>query len=288
MKKILRIGLSICFAMTLFYSCSTNSNNNNPQVNNTNYTAAENFNYYVGINNQKTFILDGINGAITITPTEDIAATISGERKVQSENVEDATESLKYLKVIVEESGDEVNVHTQQPSNTGGRIFTVTYNLELPVTWAVDITNVNGALRIDSLQSTIHAVITNGDVTLNSINTNTVTASVVNGNITLNEVAASPNINLVNGYINGNVILPASGLCNMNITNGTINLQIPKNTNAQMEAKVVNGSVGVLNLSMQNVTSSSTFIQGTLGSGDGTIDLNVVNGSINVSGYQAP
>jgi len=267
MKKILPVSLIVFIVSMILTGCSSdNGLNIDINIKNTDHSAFENFNYYVGINNQTRFVLEGINGAIKIVPTDDIAATIAGERKVQSESDADAEKFLDYLKVRVEDKGDEVYVYTEQPTNTGGRIVTVTYNIKIPASWSTVISNTNGGLQIDSLNGSINA-------------------DIVNGSIVLNEINASLDLEVVNGTIDAQVSVPDDGTCKMNLTNGTIDLSIPTTTNATLAAKVVNGSVGVTNLSVQNIISTSNSYSGTVGTGSAAINLDAVNGEINVTGH---
>jgi len=240
--------------------------NFNSGIDNTDHTAFENFNYFIGVNNQTRFVLDGINGSIKISPTDEIAGTIAGERKVQSESDADAAAFLENLKVIVEDRGDEVYVYTDQPNNSNGRILTVSYLIKIPATWNTIITNTNGGLQMDSLNGSI-------------------TANIVNGSIILNEINADVDLELVNGTIVGQLAVPDNGACEMDLTNGTIALSIPQTTNAMLNASVLNGSVNVSDLTIQNITSSTTSFNGTIGTGTATIDLGAVNGEINVFGY---
>jgi len=264
MKKIL-IATFLCFFVLL--SCSNDGSlNANSEIDNTDHSAYANFNHYIGINNQTRLVLEGINGAIKISPTNEIAATIAGERKVQSESDADAQKYLEKLKVIFEDRGDEVYVYTDQPANTRARILTVTYNIKVPATWDIDISNMNGGLQIDSLESSINC-------------------DIINGSIIINNTNGPVNLKSVNGTISARLSIPDNRLCQMQLTNGTIDLSVPKLTNAILDAQVVNGSVNVTNLTVSNITSSTTSFNGTLGTGTAQINLDAVNGEINVSGY---
>jgi len=267
MKRITLLAVFTLAALITINSCSDGSGLNfKTEIDNTDHAVFENFSHFVGINNQTRFILEGINGSIKISPTNEIAATITGERKVQSESVEDATNYLELLKVVVEDRGDEVYVYTDQPGDTDGRILTVNYIIKIPTSWNTVISNTNGGLQIDSISGNINV-------------------NIVNGSIVLNEINASVNLELVNGTILSQIILPDDGTCLMDLTNGTIGLSIPQATNATLNAGVINGSVNVTDINAQNIASTTSSFEGTLGTGTGTIDLDAVNGDINVDGY---
>ena len=79
--------------------------------------------------------------------------------------------------------------------------------------------------------------------------------------------------------------LRPGGEVNAETTNGIIVLEFPKSTSAQLTAKVTNGTVNVSGLSLDNMYGSQKEIHGTLGSGNGTIELKTTNGNITVRGY---
>ena len=64
-----------------------------------------------------------------------------------------------------------------------------------------------------------------------------------------------------------------------------IDLSIPQTTSAQFSATLATGSITLTNLILSNDTVTPGSRSGTLGSGDGTIDLDVVNGTIVVRGF---
>lgn len=67
--------------------------------------------------------------------------------------------------------------------------------------------------------------------------------------------------------------------------NGNLVLDIPESTSAQFAAQVVHGSIGTSNLVLHDVETSPTTLTGTLGAGQGSIDLRTVNGGITAPGF---
>jgi DUF4097 and DUF4098 domain-containing protein YvlB len=67
--------------------------------------------------------------------------------------------------------------------------------------------------------------------------------------------------------------------------NGNLILAIPQTTSAQFSAKTSNGLVNVNNLPLNNAQITSRSVTGILGSGEGTINIEAVNGTVTVSGY---
>lgn len=217
-------------------------------VDNTDFVAEESFHFRVDIAGQTELRLYGVSGDITIeAEAASDSLIISGQRRVRSESIEDAEEHLELLTVSVEDSPSRVIVKTEQPSEAHGRAYEVDYDVALPQGLVLDIENVNGRIVLDNIL---------GDAF----------------------------VQLVNGQIDAEVALPEGGTIGMNVVNGSIELTIPEATSAEFSASVVNGSISMYGLVLQNLVSTSTSLSGTLGSGDGAISLNVVNGTISVVG----
>jgi len=236
-------------------------------VSDTNFSAKAPFSFDIPVNNQKYIEIESINGQITISGEAGLSSVkIWGERIVQSDSYDDAEEHLENIEVLVSDGHDKIAVKTEQPSITHGRNYQVIYNIIIPDNWAVVVENVNGQIEIDSLNADIAIGLVNGDVVLTNIR----------GNITTG---------VTNGTIYGTITLPLNGVCSMCSVNGQIQLNIPKTTSAALTAKVTNGTVSVTNLALNNMVSSRNSVSGIIGSGQGTISVESVNGTISVSGF---
>ncbi len=243
---------------------STRSDNN---VIDTDFVARESFHFAVEAEGHTQLRLQGINGNITITALSGVDSVIvAGERRVGSESMQDAEDHLQNLQVNVSDLYGEVYVNTIQPDETEGRSYAVDYNITLPQTLDVVISNVNGAVTIDSV---------NGSVSVQN----------VNGQVVLNDVFGSVSVSLVNGQIEADVTLPTGGTIGMATVNGGIGLDIPQSTSADFSASVVNGTISISGLVLTDLVSTPYSLTGTLGDGEGTIGLSTTNGSISVSGF---
>ena len=237
------------------------------QVSNTNFSASEDFSFDLTVASQDRFVLSGINGTITVTGTTiNNQVLITGTRQVKSESTDDAERWLQELNVLVNTFSNSIEVTTDQPKETHGRNFQVFYEVRVPQTWQVDVDNVNGIIRLDSLNA--RAVVNN-----------------VNGDIWVNHHNGELIVDLVNGQINGTVYLPTNGLCDLETVNGLIFLSVPDNTSAMVNASVVNGSINLNNLQLTQSTVTNRSVSGKLGSGEGTIRTTAVNGTINLTGF---
>ena len=273
------VGLLMLFAT----SCVIEPNNGN--VNNTRYFASENFSNQIQVTTQHYLDLRGINGTVEIIGTDfsDIV-DIWGERRVESDSKADAEVNLQRLSVEITVNEDGVVVETRQPDETHGRNFIVNYHLRIPRNWLVYAENINGNTTVETIDNAVEVGLTNGNLDVNSINGD-VSAALVNGNLNLQEISGNVLGALVNGNIYGKVYLPLMGTCKLNAVNGNVALSIPQTTSAHFSSRVSNGGISLANLTLQNATTTPTSLSGVLGSGNGSIDLQTVNGSIIVTGF---
>jgi hypothetical protein len=218
-------------------------------VSNTNSVAAEPFTFEVGAQGRMRLRLEGVNGTISVTGSSAArSVSITGERRVGSESMEDAQGALQQLQVNVVELANEVFVETVQPQASQGRNYVVDYIITLPRNFEVSIRNING-------------------------------------DVSVREMLASTYVDLTNGEIDGKVDLPQDGTIDLSTTNGPIALDIPHNTSSELNANVSNGRIELSNLTLLSEDRTPTSLQGRLGDGRGMITLHTVNGDIGVKGY---
>ncbi len=236
-------------------------------VRNTDFVATESFYFKLNSDDHLRLRLEGINGNVSIIGlSQSDSVVVAGEKRVGSESLQDAEAHLQELGVSVQDLTSEVFVKTTQPDETQGRSYVVNYAVVLPKEFEVLVTNVNGAVIIDSIN-------------------NSISVQNVNGQVTLDEVFGSVFVSLVNGQIQAEVTLPTDGTIDMATVNGGIDLDIPQSTSAEFSATVVNGMISMFDLVLQNLVSTPNSLTGTLGDGQGAISLSTVNGTISVHGF---
>ena len=181
-----RLALVSSLFLALAAGCSDDDIFN---VRNTDSFAEEPFSFEFERTTRTVFRLEGINGKVQLTGMPDISSiTVSGERRVGSESVEDARAHLEQLKVEVEESETAITIRTDQPSKAEGRNYEVNYEITLPPDLEIDVGNINGQIEAEDLA----------------------------GNATLK---------LVNGRIIASMTLPPEGRIELRVTNGNIDLE---------------------------------------------------------------
>ena len=264
--------LTVLAVTILLFSCEVTVDNdsNNHRDNrsdNQNYSASENFVFNASVNNQNTLRLQTINGQIEIHGIDSSSEVkVTGKREVKSDSYADAKEHLDYLQVDFQDNAENISILTIQPNESNGRNYIVDYYIEIPSNWMVSVDHVNGNLDITNIN-------------------NSIDASLVNGKMQFDDIYANVDASIVNGTFDGNITIPSNGYCRINLVNGTIDLDIPATTSADFTANVVTGAIHLYGLNLENLHTSSIRTTGTLGAGEGQIDLETVNGPITVKGF---
>ncbi len=231
------------------------------------FAAREAFSFEVAVAQQSRIRLEAINGNVKINGRSDTRSVIiTGERMVESASLRDAEDHLDELEVQVREVADEVFVRTVQPRNSQHRNYVVHYTITVPKDLAVAVTHINGNVDVEAID-------------------NTVSVDHANGNVSLANVVGSATVKVINGFIDGDVTLPRDGAIEMGTSNGNIDLAIPTSTSATLSASVINGLIRASNLTLQEQSDSPRSLDGTLGEGEGTIELTTLNGNISVTGH---
>jgi DUF4097 and DUF4098 domain-containing protein YvlB len=264
-KFVIGVLLSACI---YWVSCGKDKSvDSNGDVANANFVAKESFSFKVRLFDHTRLRLEAISGSVAITgESGSDSVLITGERRVGSESTQDAEEHLQLLQVTVQDLGNEIFVKTSQPDQTHGRSYVVDYSITLPESLDVLVDHVSGIVEIASVD-------------------NGVSVDHVSGQVSLDEVFGSAQVNLISGEIEAQVTLPKDGIINFSLVSGSIELNIPQNTSAEFSAKVTSGTISISDLVLQNQVSTTDSVTGTLGSGEGTISLNVFSGFISVSGF---
>jgi len=263
-KTMTLAGLGLAAAAAFGSACDSTGPD---RVRNQNATATAPLMIDLDATGRTRFQVEGISGNVTVTGVSGTEAfLIRGEREVRSESVADAEANLDRLRVEVTEAATVIFLRTIQPQEDDGRGYVVNYELTIPERLMSTVRNVNGTVAIGPMA-------------------NELTVDNVNGNVILTAITGDAAIDLVNGNIIGQVTIAPGGTIGLSVVNGNVMLDIPQATSAFFSAGVVNGSITVTNLTLQNVVSTPTSLEGVLGAGQGDIALQTVNGTILARGF---
>jgi len=219
--------------------------------------------------------VQGINGNVKVTGMPGAASiTMTAVIRVEADSQEEADAHLYDVTVDVDTiapNPEIVRIHTEHWfTDSGGRNYSVNYEVTAPAEFGVSVDNVNGNCHVESFTTEL------------------VQIGLTNGNARAVDITGSTVVNVVNGNISGNVELDGRQSIEMSAVNGSIDLDVPRSTSAMLEATALRGGVYVRYLDVLYIERSKFHILGRLGDGVGSIDLGVTNGPIWVSGYQAP
>ncbi len=226
---------------------------------------SEPFEYHFSAENISDFSVKGMSGDIEISGVSGDSIEVWGERSVRAETESEAWSELSRLTIEIKRYGDEIGLQTGQPSETRDRSYEVTYHVRMPRRLNASAAVLNGNILIADLESRVQS-------------------ETLNGNIELDHIQGSNMASTVNGSVNGNVTLSGQQICAYNVVNGNVKLTIPETISAKFEASVVNGRIAIQDLEIQNLTTTKTTAAGQLGDGSGQIQLQTVNGNIQVNG----
>jgi len=254
------ISVGLCLILGLM-SCSISDPFNRDQ----DAIAVESFDYRFELDSVAALEIDGINGNMEIIGTDGDSIHIWGDRLVRSDTQADADAHLDQLQVNVRKGDSALLVETEQPEESQGRSYEVDYHVRLPRSLAVAAHLVNGDIGVDEI-------------------INEVEMKLVNGDIDCQNIEGSCSGSVVNGEINCEMIVSDQEQCSLSTVNGDVTLEIYKTSSAELRAQVTNGSISVEGLQVTNQQISKTTFYGVIGDGLGMIQLQTVNGDIEVKG----
>lgn len=106
-----------------------------------------------------------------------------------------------------------------------------------------------------------------------------------NGNMDIKSISRNFEVILGNGNAELDLILLNN--CNflMEAGNGNVQMSIPAITNAQTFITVGNGNITTTGLTFEDLVSAGNSLQGTLGNGEGNINIFLGNGNVDLLGY---
>ncbi len=194
--------------------------------------------------------LDAVNGEIVITGKPGATSVTVTAELIVGSNVSllDAENGLNQLGVLVSDLPGEILIQTLQPGRLDGRQYLVNYTINVPSDLSVDVTQVNGHVAVENIENSLLVTVENGSVS-------------------------------------GTVTLPPGGEITLWTGKGDLDLRIPTSTSAELSALVGFGAITWNNLDFLNVVQTDRSLTGTLGNGDGLIDLDTRNGDIDVTGF---
>jgi ribosomal protein S9 len=229
--------------------------------------------------------VESTNGSITVQgePTETcfISATITAKAMTK----ERAQELAEQTEILLEPDNGGLRTVIKEPTKTRQESVNVSFGVRLPQEESVDLETTNGNINATSLHGDVKARTTNGNVVVSAVTAEHLVTQSTNGNIHINQVqAAQVGVETTNGSVDADLVASAAPSPNvrMSTTNGSISVRFPKEISAKVEASTVNGRIECSMALTTYDQKTKTSLAGSIGAGEGNIDLDTTNGSIHI------
>jgi hypothetical protein len=206
------------------------------------------------------------NGSIEFEGVEGSMVEVRAERVARAATDAGARELLPRIGIKEDVKPDRVSIETERLGGIMiGVSFEVQYHVRVPKWALVRGRTVNGAMAIQGID---------GRVVANS----------VNGAITGRELAGGVEANTVNGGIEIAMRSVGEALIDLRTVNGAVRLTLPGDAKANLSASCRNGEIDVAGLTLDLMGEQSRRrVRGRMNGGGTPIELNTVNGKIEVS-----
>ena len=217
--------------------------------------------------------LSNVNGSITVSSWDQPRVRVLAYKEVEGDRRE-AQDAMKELRVEFQQRDGGLNVITHYPKESnGGSIFDwllgddvdaeVKYELTVPRTMNVDVTNTNGSIRISDVA---------GQHELDT----------TNGRIRVERCAGAVEASTTNGSIEAELLRVSRGQpMRFETTNGRIIVTVPRDLGAEVDARTTNGSISS-DLPVTTTKIGSNRLQGTINGGGTPLRLRTTNGGIEI------
>jgi DUF4097 and DUF4098 domain-containing protein YvlB len=237
----------------------------------------EDFHFSYPLNAGGSLQIDNMNGAVQIVGWDKNTVDIDGTKYASSED------RLKEVQIDVVHSPDSVSIRTVPPASRSGN-FGARYTIHVPQKVQLkNVVSTNGAIRVESIEGGAQLKTSNGairaDVTKGGFE-----AESTNGTISarLREPGSGPvRAETTNGTID--LTLDAVRAVHANTSNGSITVHLPAAAAASVRAHTTNSSISSdFDVNVHSGEISKHRMEGNIGSGGPTLDLETTNGSIKI------
>ena len=214
------------------------------------------------------------NGSVSIHNVNGrvrIVGSTANEVKVDAVKRADSKQRLEEARIEVNSSADRFDLRTRYPEHdswfgSNDHAASVEYMISVPRGSRLEASVVNSGLEISGVSGEVEA-------------------QDVNGQLTVTGLASGAHLSTVNGRAEANFSsLPPSGTIHVKSVNGNVVVVIPGGANAEVRAHTLNGGVhNDFGLTPERPRyGPGSRLEGRIGSGGPTIDLENVNGSVDI------
>lgn len=241
----------------------------------------------------KWFRLSSVNGPVTIEPSSDNMVHVRAEKDVGRGSVSDVAfqviqsgGDVRVCALWRRDVCDEDGLHSRnrdyddEDRDRDRRDVKVRFTVRVPAGVRLSAGTVNGEMRVRDLSSDVRASTVNGRVEVRNVG-GEVRATTVNGGVDVTTRNGPVDATTVNGSVNVKMsALARDGDMRFHTVNGDVTVETPSSLDARVSLSTLHGSIS----SDYPVQLSGRFgprrASGTIGKGGREIDMETVNGSI--------
>lgn len=229
----------------------------------------EEFHKTYGLSSGGSVRLNNVNGGVQIKVWD------KNEVEVDAVKRADDKDMMDQLEILIDTSSDLVNIDTKYPHNSN------THNEEGP--WVEYTITVPKDANLDKIRTV------NGDIEISGVE-GKINASTVNGTVRASDIKNDCRMETVNGKIEAEFASLRSGSDEtLRSVNGSIVVSLPANASTRIKANASNGHISNdFGLTSSRGSERDSFVklgdslEGKIGSGDGNVNAETVNGGIKI------
>lgn len=223
------------------------------------------------------------NGSIKINGADVAECNLTATIITRAATDEEAMELSDKVSVSLVPSGNKLIVKIDEPTNLINKSVSVSLDVELPNQTDLELITHNGEVALANITGKVNATSHNGKVTTDNV-TGSTELKTHNGSITCKEISGNTQLISHNGSVKAFYSDSAPSACDISMTthNGSIELATPSDYSARVKASTNNGSINTdLPITVTGEVSKSK-LTGTIGAGEGQLNLETYNGSIRI------
>jgi DUF4097 and DUF4098 domain-containing protein YvlB len=217
--------------------------------------------------------VDNTNGSVTITSWDQPRIRVHAEKIVDRADDSEARDIMKQLHVVLAPRDGGLTVRTESPRSNGMGFWDVLfghwvqaqvrYEITVPRSMSLDVSDVNGAVRVSGVTGVLKVGTTNGKIEMERCG-GSIDASSTNGRVVADLVTVD-----------------AQRMSRFETTNGRVTVTVPATLRAEVDAATTNGHIDSY-LPVLTHSSSRTALRGTVNGGGPKLKIRTTNGSIDI------
>jgi len=246
------------------------------------------------VDSGRWFRLSSVNGPVTVEASSDNRVHVRAEKIVRRGSVSDVRfqvvqsgGDVRICALWRRDYCDEEGLHSRRNEDddddrNNRRDVQVRFTVRVPSGVKVGAGTVNGDMMVRNVSSDVRASTVNGQVGVLDVG-GEVRATTVNGSVDVTTRNGPVNATTVNGNIDVRMrAVSRDGEMKFNTVNGTVTVEAPASLDAEVEMETMHGSIS----SDYPVQVSGRFgprhARGTIGRGGRRIEMETLNGSVNL------